>query len=85
MWNKIMNNSIIGFIFGILITAIVAGASILTGETLNVGIFSGLVGIAGVAVKEVINFISSGQFNKKTILFGIIGAIVATVALIIIL
>jgi hypothetical protein len=60
MWNKIMNNSIIGFIFGILITAIVAGASILTGETLNVGIFSGLVGIAGVAVKEVINFISSG-------------------------
>lgn len=85
MWNKIMNNSTIGFIFGILVTAIIAGVSILTGETLNVGIFSGLVGIAGVAVKEVINFISSGQFNKKTIIFGVIGAILAAVVLIVVL
>lgn len=78
-----MNNPIIGFIFGVLVTVITALCSL--GE-INIWAFAGITGIFLVAVKEVVNLIMIGnEFNGKNVLASVAGVVITSLALLFIL
>lgn len=80
---EFMNNKYIGLIFGILSTLLVYVVSIVSGETLNVWAFSGIMGAIVVAIKEVVNafMIEDSKFNMEVCGYGLMGSIFTGVLL----
>lgn len=83
MFAKLMDNPIIGFIFGVIVTIITYLISVWSGETLNVWAFAGITSAIVVLCKEVINyFMVNMKFNSTTLFYGITGSLISSALLI---
>lgn len=72
---KLMNNPYVGFIFGVIITYLTYKICILSGETLNVWAFAGILGVIASGIKEAINHFVVSTFNSKVLYSGIAGSV----------
>ena len=75
MFKKLMNNPIVGFLYGIITTFIIA---IIMMSEFNFWIFAGITGIILVMVKEVCNVFMVGNTpNKVNIIVSSLAAIIS--------
>ena len=83
MFKKLMNNPIIGFLYGVIITLITA---LCTASEYNFWILAGINGIILVAIKEICNVFMVGNTpNKVNIIVSSLAAIIAAFAALFIL
>ena len=78
---KLFDNQVFSFFFGVIFTLIIGWISWISGESTNVWIFSIIVGLFGVGIKEVVNKFMLEQGSFKNVLFGFIGNIVGGIIL----
>lgn len=83
MFKKLMNNPIVGFLYGMITTFIIA---IIMMSEFNFWIFAGITGIILVMVKEVCNVFMVGNTpNKVNIIVSSLAAIISAFAALFIL
>ena len=83
MFKKLMNNPIVGFLYGMITTFIIA---IIMMSEFNFWIFAGITGIILVMVKEVCNVFMVGNTpNKVNIIVSSLAAIITAFAALFIL
>lgn len=76
MFKKLMNNPIVGFLYGVITTFITA---LITASEFNFWIFAGLNGIILIAVKEVCNIFMVGNTpNKVNIIASVVAAVITS-------
>ena len=83
MFKKLMNNPIVGFLYGMITTFIIA---IIMMSEFNFWIFAGITGIILVMIKEVCNVFMIGNTpNKVNIIVSSLAAIISAFAALFIL
>ena len=83
MFKKLMNNPIVGFLYGMITTFIIA---IIMMSEFNFWIFAGITGIILVMIKEVCNVFMVGNTpNKVNIIVSSLAAIISAFAALFIL
>ena len=74
MFKKLMNNPIVGFLYGVITTLITA---LFTASEFNFWILAGINGIILVAIKEVCNVFMVGNTpNKVNIIASVVAAVI---------
>lgn len=73
MFKKLMNNPIVGFLYGVITTLIPA---LCTASEFNFWILAGINGIILIAIKEVCNFMVGNTPNKVNIIASVIAAVI---------
>ena len=74
MFKKLMNNPIVGFLYGVITTLITA---LFTASEFNFWILAGINGIILVAIKEICNVFMVGNTpNKVNIIASVVAAVI---------
>ena len=83
MFKKLMNNPIVGFLYGVITTLITA---LFTASEFNFWILAGINGIILIAIKEICNVFMVGNTpNKANIIASVIAAIITALVTLFIL
>ena len=74
MFKKLMNNPIVGFLYGVITTLITA---LFTASEFNFWILAGINGIILIAIKEICNVFMVGNTpNKVNIIASVVAAVI---------
>lgn len=83
MFKKLMNNPIVGFLYGVITTLITA---LFTVSEFNFWILAGINGIILVAIKEICNvFMVGNTSNKVNIIASVVAAVITALVTLFIL
>lgn len=83
MFKKLMNNPIVGFLYGVITTLITA---LFTASEFNFWILAGINGIILVAIKEICNVFMVGNTpNKVNIIASVVAAVITALVTLFIL